>query len=86
MGRGKEPQKMEIDLSLNIDVDNENEGEATAAAKVDDRVKEDEKEEIAQTQDKEEVPEATAGEIEDDASVVEISLQDNTKAREVIFD
>ncbi|KAK7260369.1 hypothetical protein RIF29_26358 [Crotalaria pallida] len=71
---------MEIDLSLKIDADADdhdvhNEA-AEAGAKVNERVKEN---------NKEEVPEATAGEIEDDddASVVELSLQDNTKTREL---
>lgn len=63
---------MEIDLSLKID-NNEQKEEA----KVDDkRVK---------VNDKEEVPEATTGEIEDDSSlVVELSLQECTKTNEVI--
>ncbi|KAL2343748.1 hypothetical protein Fmac_005033 [Flemingia macrophylla] len=81
MGRGREkPSRMEIDLSLKIDTDDEQKQD------VDESVKEDEEEEkTAQTQDnnKEEVPEATAGEIEDDASVIETSLQDNTKTKEL---
>ncbi|XP_061373183.1 probable WRKY transcription factor 9 [Gastrolobium bilobum] len=81
MGREEKPTKMEIDLSLKIDSDDEQKEEA---AKVDERMKEDDdKEEMARIPDKEEVPEATAGEIEDDASVVEISMQDNTKTREL---
>ncbi|KAL5174995.1 putative WRKY transcription factor 9 [Glycine soja] len=81
MGRSREkPSKMEIDLSLKIDTDDEHNEE------VDERVKEDNEEEMAQTPDNNkelEVHEATAGEIEDDASVVETSLQDNTKAKEL---
>lgn len=83
MGRSREkPSKMEIDLSLKIDTDDEHNEE------VDERVKEDNEEEMAQTPDNNkelEVHEATAGEIEDDASVVETSLQDNTKAKAVII-
>lgn len=82
MGRSREkPSKMEIDLSLKIDTDDEHKEEE------DERVKEDEEQEMAQIQDnnKEEIPEATAGEIEDDASVIETSLQDNTKTKEVII-
>lgn len=82
MGRGGEEEttttaKMEIDLSLKIDSDDEqqeekDQEEAERAAK--ERV----------NSDKEEVPaEATSGEIEDDASMVEISLPDNTKTKEV---
>jgi len=79
MGRGQNPTKMEIDLSLKIDTDDEQK------AQVDAQVKEYNQEEMAQIPDnnKEELPEATAGEIEDDASVVETSLQDNTKTKEV---
>uniref|UniRef100_A0A0R0JZK7 WRKY domain-containing protein n=1 Tax=Glycine max TaxID=3847 RepID=A0A0R0JZK7_SOYBN len=80
MGRSREkPTKMEIDLSLKIDTDDEHKEEE------DERVKEDEEQEMAQIQDnnKEEIPEATAGEIEDDASVIETSLQDNTKTKEL---
>lgn len=75
MGRGEEPIKMEIDLSLNIDADEH--------MFKDEEVKEYGEEEMARKQDKEEVPEATAGEIEDDSSVVEISMQETTKTREV---
>lgn len=67
---------MEIDLSLKIESDDEQNEEEE---KVGELVKEDDMEEMVH-----EVP--TAGEVEeDDASVVEISLQDNTKTREVIF-
>ncbi|TKY59565.1 WRKY transcription factor 9 [Spatholobus suberectus] len=88
MGRGREkPTEMEIDLSLKIDTDDEQieeEDEEAEAAKVDERVKENEEEEMAQIPDnKEEVPEATAGEIEDDTSVIETFLQDNTKTKEL---
>ncbi|RDX91128.1 putative WRKY transcription factor 9, partial [Mucuna pruriens] len=87
MGRGREkPSKMEIDLSLKIDTDDEQieEEEEKQEAKEDEPVKEDDEEEMAQIPDnKEEVPEATAGEIEDDASVIETSLQDNTKTKEL---
>ncbi|CAJ1935935.1 unnamed protein product [Sphenostylis stenocarpa] len=80
MGRGPEKHtNMEIDLSLKIDSDHEQN------AQVDVQVKDSDEEEMAQIPDnnKEEVPEATAGEIEDDASVVETSLQDNTKTKEL---
>lgn len=83
MGRGGEEEttttaKMEIDLSLKIDSDDEQQEE-----------KDQEEAEIRAAKervnsDKEEVPaEATSGEIEDDASMVEISLPDNTKTKEV---
>lgn len=90
MGRGREkPSKIDIDLSLKIDTDDDDDEqieEAAEDAKVDERVKEDDEEEMAQIPDnKEEVPEATAGEIEDDSSVIEISLQENTKTKEVII-
>ncbi|XP_019462777.1 PREDICTED: probable WRKY transcription factor 9 isoform X2 [Lupinus angustifolius] len=72
--------KMEIDLSLEIDPDQHNEEES----KIDEKVKEDRDEEMIRKDNKEELPEATAGEIEDDdVSIVEVSLQDNTKAREL---
>jgi len=81
MGRVQNPTKMEIDLSLKIDTDDEQKAQA------DEQLKEYNQEEMAQIPDnnnKEEVPETTAGEIEDDASVVETSLQDNTKTKEVL--
>jgi len=81
MGRAQNPTNMEIDLSLKIDADDEQKPE------VDEQIKEcNEDEEMAQILDhnKEEVPEAAAGEIEDDASVVQTSLQDNTKSKEVL--
>ncbi|XP_027348425.1 probable WRKY transcription factor 9 [Abrus precatorius] len=76
---------MEIDLSLKIDTDDEQKEEKAEAAKEDERVIEDDEEEMAQilSDNKEEVPEATSGVIEDDASVVETSLQDNTKTKEL---
>ncbi|XP_020234553.1 probable WRKY transcription factor 9 [Cajanus cajan] len=82
MGRGREkPSKMEIDLSLKIDTDDEQKQD------MDESVKEDEEEEkmtqIPDNNNKEEVPETPTGEIEDDASVVETSLQDNTKTKEL---
>ncbi|ESW31023.1 hypothetical protein PHAVU_002G202500 [Phaseolus vulgaris] len=80
MGRVQNPTKMEIDLSLKIDTDDEQKAQA------DEQLKEYNQEEMAQIPDnnnKEEVPETTAGEIEDDASVVETSLQDNTKTKEL---
>ncbi|XP_027917344.1 probable WRKY transcription factor 9 [Vigna unguiculata] len=80
MGRAQNPTNMEIDLSLKIDADDEQKPE------VDEQIKEcNEDEEMAQILDhnKEEVPEAAAGEIEDDASVVQTSLQDNTKSKEL---
>ncbi|KAK7363224.1 hypothetical protein VNO77_05357 [Canavalia gladiata] len=83
MGRGEEHTKMEIDLSLKIDSTDDEQKEE--AAKVDERVKEDDEEEMTQIlpDNKEEVREATSGEIEDDASEVETSLQDNTKTKEL---
>ncbi|CAL0324507.1 unnamed protein product [Lupinus luteus] len=72
---------MEIDLSLKIDPDQHNEEEE---AKIDEKVKEDRDEEMTRNENKEELHEATAGEIEDDdVSIVEVSLQDNTKTREL---
>nr|KYP47924.1 putative WRKY transcription factor 9 [Cajanus cajan] len=72
---------MEIDLSLKIDTDDEQKQD------MDESVKEDEEEEkmtqIPDNNNKEEVPETPTGEIEDDASVVETSLQDNTKTKEL---
>ncbi|KEH31297.1 WRKY family transcription factor [Medicago truncatula] len=62
---------MEIDLSLKIDSDDEQEEEVDREL-----VKEDD--------EKEEVHEATAGEIEDDdASVIQLSLQDDTKIKQL---
>jgi len=71
MGREEESKKMEIDLSLKIDSDDDREEELDH----DQLVKEDD--------EKEEVHEATAGEIEDDASVIQLSLQDDTKIKQV---
>ncbi|XP_019447564.1 PREDICTED: probable WRKY transcription factor 9 isoform X2 [Lupinus angustifolius] len=85
MGKEEEEEftKMEIDLSLKIDPDEHNE-EEEEEAKVDERVEEnDEVQEIARKENNEYVPEAIGGEIEDDASVVELSLQDNTKTKEL---
>ncbi|KAK7319354.1 hypothetical protein RJT34_04074 [Clitoria ternatea] len=79
MGRAT---KMEIDLSLKIDTDDHYEQKEEAAAKVDDRVKEKEMTTIPDNKE-ELVPEATAGEVEDDASVVETFFQDNTKTKEL---
>ncbi|PNY02583.1 WRKY family transcription factor, partial [Trifolium pratense] len=62
---------MEINLSLKIDSDDDEQGEEVEDH---DQVKEDD--------EKEEVHEATAGEIEDDSSVIQLSLQDNTKTKE----
>ncbi|KAK7400249.1 hypothetical protein VNO78_11451 [Psophocarpus tetragonolobus] len=78
-GREK-PTKMDIDLSLKIDTTDDEPKE-----EIEERVKDDEEKEMAQIPDnnKEEVPEATAGEIEDDTSVIETSLQDNTKTKEL---
>lgn len=73
MDRGKEHKKMEVDLSLKIDSNDEQEVEE---AKVD-------HEHVMKEDDKEEVHETTAGEIEDDASIIQFSLQDNTKTKEV---
>ncbi|XP_004504739.1 WRKY transcription factor 72A isoform X2 [Cicer arietinum] len=72
MDRGKEHKKMEVDLSLKIDSNDEQEVEE---AKVD-------HEHVMKEDDKEEVHETTAGEIEDDASIIQFSLQDNTKTKE----
>ena len=78
MARGEEHTKMKIDLSLQIDAKQEEE------AQVDGQEEENDiEEEVARTQDKEELIDATAGEIEDDASVAAISLQENNKTREV---
>ncbi|MED6184940.1 WRKY Transcription Factor [Stylosanthes scabra] len=91
MSKGKQPQDMmmmDIDLSLKIDRVEENKQEEETTPKVADEasVKVDlKKEEIMalNINTEEFVPEAAAGEIEDDASVVELPSQDNTKAREL---
>ncbi|KAE9603260.1 hypothetical protein Lal_00008178 [Lupinus albus] len=71
---------MEIDLSLKINHDEDNDEEA----KVNERVEEnDEVLEMARKENNEYVQEAIGGEIEHDASLVELSLQDNTKTREL---
>ncbi|GAU24163.1 hypothetical protein TSUD_83980 [Trifolium subterraneum] len=68
----EESKKMEIDLSLKIDSDDDD--EQVEEIEDHDQVKEDEKEEVH---------EATPGEIEDDSSVIQLSLQDNTKTKEL---
>ncbi|MCH91895.1 WRKY family transcription factor [Trifolium medium] len=73
MGREEESKKMEINLSLKIDSDDDEQGEEVEDH---DQVKEDEKEEVH---------EATAGEIEDDSSLIQLSLQDNTKTKEILI-
>ncbi|KAK2437467.1 WRKY transcription factor [Trifolium repens] len=76
MGREEEEsKKMEINLSLKIDSDDDEQGEEVEKIEDHDQVKEDE--------NKEEVHEATAGEIEDDSSVIQPSLQDNSKTKEL---
>ncbi|KAG2409884.1 WRKY transcription factor 9 WRKY DNA-binding protein [Vigna angularis] len=80
MGRSQNPTNMEIDLSLKIDADDEQKPQ------LDEQVKEyNHEQKMPQILDhnKEEVPEAAAGEIEDDASVVQTSFQDNTKTKEL---
>ncbi|CAJ2678005.1 unnamed protein product [Trifolium pratense] len=72
MGREEESKNMEINLSLKIDSDDDEQGEEVEDH---DQVKADD--------EKEEVHEATAGEIEDDSSVIQLSLQDNTKTKEL---
>lgn len=84
MGRSQNPTNMEIDLSLKIDADDDDDEQKP---QVDEQVKEyNHQQKMPQILDhnKEEVPEAAAGEIEDDASVVQTSFQDNSKTKEVL--
>ncbi|XP_061337168.1 probable WRKY transcription factor 9 [Gastrolobium bilobum] len=80
MGRGEEHTKIEIGLSLHIDHANNRKEEANS----DGQEEEDVEEMTTQIQDKEEATDATTDhEIEDHASVPEISLQENNNAREL---
>ncbi|KAI4296278.1 hypothetical protein L6164_036249 [Bauhinia variegata] len=79
MGREEEKEEneteMEIDLSLKID--------AKQKQKEEEEEEEDEHEQVEMDDKEEATAETTAGEIEDDASVVELSLPTNTNQREL---
>ncbi|KAJ7946660.1 WRKY family transcription factor [Quillaja saponaria] len=86
MVRDKDREIMDIDLSLKIDSnekqEEEEEKEADGQAQMDD---DDDQEEKSLVQDKEEAVEPTTGEVEDDASVAELSNSQETMNNKELF-